>query len=576
MKKLFIYFSALALVLFAFACDSVEPTPEFKKSDAAFAITPSTTTVAASKDDATTDVITFTWNDPAYAVGLENSKFSIRVAEAGTNFAKFFHKDFEGVLSGSLTGEEINGMAMGLGASVGESIALDVMIVASQANNNETKNSNVTTITVIPFSDLGIAASSTEVVLTKAQADETAVTLNWTQAFKGFDAVKSYQLQYAKGGTDFANAVTVPVTIFSQEFKQKQLNDLALGYGIVPGTEGTIDFRVIARNELDEEVVSNIATVTVTPYATTFPPLYGMGEALKGWGPWPGNAVELTGIDYKKYETYAYFNNGKAFRFFEQLDWGPTSYNYPYFTTVDPLFENANDGDSNLKFVGTSGWYKVTVDLVGKTVDMEAADEPQLYMTGNALNGWSWDPGKPVKMTFVRPGVFTATADFSVESFRFFAQADWEPTSYNYPYFESVDGIFENANDGDSNLKYIGEPGSRTVVVDLNSKTVAVLPSVTLYATGAALNGWNWDNEVVFTSTTPGVYTATATLHKGETFRFFAQDDWGPKSYNYPYFKSVNNNFENAEDGDKNLRFIGETGEYKITVDLAARTVALQ
>lgn len=576
MKILRILFSALTVMAFVMSCDDPELTPQFAKSDAEFSVTASTTTIAASASDSLNQIITFQWVDPGYSVGLERSKFKIRVGANGSNFAKSFSKEVSAALSGGLTGKEINGMALALGGEIGEPIVLDVMVVASHLTNNEPKNSNVVQITVTPFADLGISASTSAVVLTSANASETGVTLTWSTAFNGFQAVKTYQFQYAKGGTNFANAVTESVTSFTKSFTQEELNDLALGYGIAPDTQGTIQFRVKATNELGGEVYSNVATLTVTPYATSFPPLYGMGEALKGWGPWPDNAVELVSSEFKKYETIAYFTNGKAFRFFEQLDWGPTSYNYPFFVSVDPLFENANDGDSNLKFVGTTGWYKVNVDLTAKTVTMQASTEPVLYMTGAALNGWNWT--NHIKMTYIKPGVFEATANFSNESFRFFAQADWGPTSYNFPYFESVDPNFVNANDGDSNLRYVGTPGSQKITVDLNNKTVIVgnVPGTSLYMTGAALNGWNWDNEVEMTYVKQGVFQATATFTSGEAFRFFAQADWGPTSYNYPYFQTVDSDFVNANDGDSNLKFVGTTGSHTVTVNLITKVVTLE
>jgi hypothetical protein len=304
-----------------------------------------------------------------------------------------------------------------------------------------------------------------------------------------------------------------------------------------------------------------------------------MGAALKGWGPWPANAVEWQSSEFRKFETTAYFTNGETFRWFAQLDWGPTSYNYPYFTTVSPIFENANDGDSNLKVVGATGWYSVGVDIGGGIVTAEAVDEPALYMMGAAINGWGPWPAAAVKMTYLKPGVFEATANFSVEAFRFFAQADWGPDSYNYPYFESVDANFENANDGDSNLKYIGTPGPQKVTVNLNEKTVTIgdTPDPVLYMTGAALNGWSWDPGIPVSMTYkgPGLFEATATFTSGEAFRFFAQADWGPDSYNYPYFTTVDSDFANANDGDSNLQYVGATGERTVTVNLTAKTVVL-
>ncbi|MEX2234040.1 MAG: SusE domain-containing protein [Cyclobacteriaceae bacterium] len=421
--------------------------------------------------------------------------------------------------------------------------------------------------------------SSTSYVLTLDGKDNTLETFEWTAPDFGFPASVSYELQIDRASNNFSD----PVEVFSTNSKTADVkvgafNDFLLGLGLSPEEAADIDIRVVSTiSDKVSPVISNKQTITVTPYATSFPPIYGMGAGLKGWGPWPDNAVEWQSSEFKKYETIAYFTNGQAFRFFAQLDWGPTSYNYPFFSSVDPVFENANDGDSNLKVAGATGWYRVNVDLAGKTVTALAVDEPELYMVGAAVGGW--DQNLAVKMTYLKPGVFEGSANFIHETFRFFAQHDWGPTSYNYPYFTSVDPIFENANDGDSNLRYIGTPGTQKITVDLINKTVTLgdPPDPELYMTGAALNGWSWDEGIYISMTYVGAdqFEATTTFTSGETFRFFAQTDWSPTSYNYPYFTTVDSDFANASDGDSNFRYVGTTGSRTIHVNMATKAITL-
>jgi starch-binding outer membrane protein SusE/F len=448
--------------------------------------------------------------------------------------------------------------------------ALAFLFTACEDDNiNAVLKENVTANTLMSPAD--------SYVLTLENKDAVMTTFEWTATDFGFQAGVTYRLQADLAGNNFANPQEIASTGGTQaEVNVGAFNDILLGLGLTPEEAGDVEFRVVSSiGPQADEIISNSVTTSVTPYATSFPPIYGMGEGLKGWGPWPDNAVELQSEEFKKYETIAYFNNGKAFRFFAQLDWGPVSYNYPFFTSVDPLFENANDGDSNLKFIGTSGWYKVNVDLAAKTVTMLAVDEPQLFMVGAAVGGWN--QALAVKMTYIKPGVFEGEANFINDTFRFFAQNDWGPTSYNYPFFTSVDPNFENANDGDSNLRYIGTPGTQKVTVDLNAGTVTLgdIPDPVLYMTGDALAGWNWDNPVSMEYVSPGVFTATRDFTNGGAFRFFAQADWGPTSYNYPYFTTVDSDFVNANDGDSNFKFVGTTGSHTITVNLTTKVVTL-
>jgi hypothetical protein len=424
------------------------------------------------------------------------------------------------------------------------------------------------------------APSSEAYVLTLADKANTLETFQWTAPDFGFPAAASYTLQIDAAGNNFADAIAVVTTDLQEAaVNVGAFNDFLLGLGLAPEEAADIDLRVMATvSDKVGAVYSNTRTITVTPYATTFPPIYGMGPGLKGWGPWPGNAVEWQSSEFKKYETVAYFTNGQPFRWFAQLDWGPTSYNYPFFTSVDPVFGAANDGDSNLKVAGPSGWYKVDVDLAAKTVTAEAVSEPELYMVGPAVG--DWNQALAVKMMYIKPGVFEVTTDFTTGPFRFFGQHDWNPTSYNYPFFTSVDANFENANDDDLNLQYVGTPGPQKITVDLNNKTVTLgeLPDPELFMTGAALNGWNWDEGVYITLTyvSDNQFEATADFTSGETFRFFGQTDWGPTSYNYPYFTTVDTEFVNAADGDSNFRYTGTSGSRTIHVNMTTKEVTLE
>jgi len=426
--------------------------------------------------------------------------------------------------------------------------------------------------------------SGSDFVLLLENATEEFETFEWTETDFGFDASVNYIVQMDVEGNNFESPFDLATTrSTSSSVTVGVLNDGLLALGLTPEQASDVQIRVVS------SVGSNVGTVysnteglTITPYATSFPPIWGMGAGLKGWGPWPDNAVEWQSSEFKKYETVAYFTNGQAFRWFAQLDWNPTSYNYPFFTSVSPIFENAADGDSNLKVAGASGWYRVGVDLTAKTVTAVAVSEPLMYMTGAGVGGWDQPgTGQSVKMTYVKPGVFEAETEFiSGETFRFFAQADWNPLSYNYPYFtEGVDPLFENAADGDSNLRYIGTTGTQKITVDINAKTVTLgePPVPVLFVTGDDF-GWGWGDgsyeELTYSSGT-GSFTLTTTLTNGNLFRFFPQKDWSP-SYTFDYFTTVDSDLENQGAAtDQNFRYIGATGSRTITVNLTSKVVTL-
>jgi hypothetical protein len=315
-------------------------------------------------------------------------------------------------------------------------------------------------------------------VLTRDNREDNFVTLHWTAPDFGFRASVTYSLEIDVAGNNFKNAATLATTsALTAALKVGATNDVLLGLGLVPEIPTQVEFRVVSSiSDRVPPVFSNAIVITISAYATVFPPIWGMGAALKGWGPWPANAVEWQSTEFRKYETIAHFKNGETFRWFGQLDWGPVSYNYSFFSSVSPVFVHANDGDANLRVAGATGWYKVGVDLNARTVSAVAVDEPLLFMTGSGIGGWDTPgTGRSIKMTFVRPGVFQAEAHFiSGQTFRFFAQAGWGPISYNYPFFQSVPDFFENARDGDSNFRVVGPSGIRKITVDLNLKTVTI------------------------------------------------------------------------------------------------------
>lgn len=320
---------------------------------------------------------------------------------------------------------------------------------------------------------------ASSLVLKVADKDKVAQHFEWESTDYGFAASITYKLQVDKTGNDFSAPFDLATTATTEtDITVGKLNEGLLALELTPEEAASVEFRVVSTIAASvDSVFSTIQSTSATPYATSFPSIWGMGAGLKGWGPWPGNAVEWPSSEFKKYSTVAHLTNGEAFRWFNQLDWSPTSWNYPFFTSVSPVLVNAADGDSNLRVAGATGWYKIDIDLVAKTVVATPAAEPIMYMTGAGIGGWDKPgTGASIKMTFIKPGVWEGNATFvNGETFRFFAQPDWGPTSYNYPFFTTVDPKFVNAADGDSNLRVTAAAaGAHKVRININEgvKTV--------------------------------------------------------------------------------------------------------
>lgn len=433
------------------------------------------------------------------------------------------------------------------------------------------------------------------IVLDYEMADQAFEKIEWSEADYGQALAVGYTLQ-----VDASDAFDAPTDLAETESLDvsptiKQINDAALLYGLEPFVEGTLYFRVVSSiNGLsDTETISNEITRTVTPYVTEFDPIYMIGDAVKGWD--TSLAVETYGTGVKKYSVIAEFNNGGAFRFFEQPDWGATSYNWTYFEggTVDANFENAMDGDTNIRFIGTTGYYRISVDLKAKTITMESLpSQPTLFMVGAAVPaaGWGWT--SPVEMTWVQDGVFEATTELLNDpssSFRFFTKYDDWGSGLNYPYYDgegyAIDDQFEDAMDGDNNFIFTGTTGTYKITVNDIEKTIVISEAGTagppkyLVGAGVPAAGWGWATPVELVQVQVGVYEAT-TEFANDAFRVFAAyDDWGSGT-NYPTYigdgYTIDAGFEDAMDGDNNFKFIGTPGTYKFVLNENTKTITLE
>lgn len=320
-----------------------------------------------------------------------------------------------------------------------------------------------------------LSLSKSEVILDLLNEGQNILTINWTAPEYGFNAAPRYSVEF------IANNKTESVSVgnnLTKTFETVELNRILINLGMAEGIASNVTIIVKAILSDVVSINSNSLILKATPYKTTFPPIYMIGAALKGWD--TAKAVEVNSIGPKNYEVIAKFTNNETFRFFEAADWGATSYNYVYFTggEVDTKLVNGEDGDKNLRFVGETGFYKIGVNLVTKTITMTAVDEPVHYIVGAGVPdaGWGWST--PIKMTWIKDGVFEATTKFSNDTFRFFTKFNDWGSGLNYPYYISqefvIDSKFENGNDGDKNFKFNGTPGIYTVKIDYLAKKITL------------------------------------------------------------------------------------------------------
>ncbi len=552
----------IALLTLAVSCVKlIEPTPSFAPSTVAFSASASATSVAAAAADSLKAALTLTWNDPKFSVGLKNSKFTVMVAKAGTNFTSFASKEFTNALTGDLTGKDLNGMALKFGGVIGQPIALDMMVVASQVNNNEPKKSNVFQVSVTAFSGFGLAASPAAITTNPATPSATGVTFSWNKAFGGFTGVITYELQHAKNGTSFASPTTVAVTGFSKSFTHLELNSIALGYDVAPSVAGNVQFRMKATNELGAISYSATASVAITPYIA-INSVGIIGNATPGdWS----TDTDLYRPDASKpseWTVILYLIGGKEAKFRLDDDWATN-----WGATGFPTGTGTKNGP-NIP-VPTSGYYRVTFNAATGAYSFTLLTVPSLSavsIIGSGTPG-GWGADTNLTQDGTNPNIFTGTVVLTDGEAKFRKTGDWDTNwgSTTYP--------SGNGTPGGPNIPV--KAGTYFVRLDIATGEYAFGPAnrSTPFADIGVIgdstpNGWGSDTDLIKNPANPFKWSKKLILVAGQA-KFRANNDWGVNWGSKPFPTGVatqgGDNIENVTAGTYQITFNTLTGEYTFT-----------
>ncbi len=513
----------VALMAVAVGCVKlIEPTPSFAPSTVAFSASASATSVAAAAADSLKAALTLTWNDPKFSVGLKNSKFTVMVAKTGTNFTSFASKEFTNALTGDLAGKDLNGMALKFGGVIGQPVALEMMVVASQANNNEPKKSAVLPLSVTAFSGFGLTGSPAALTTNPATPSATGVTFTWNRAFSGFSGVITYELQHAKTGTSFATPTTVAVTGFSKSFTHLELNSIALGYDVAPSVAGNVLFRIKATNELGAIAYSSTSTVAITPYIA-INSVGIIGAATPGgWGA----DTDLYRPDMSKpseWQVILKLTGGQNLLFIED-------------DKFDTKWGVGGKGGADIP-IATSGFYLAKLNVATGVYSFTPVTVPSipngLSLTGDGIGGWGVDTN--LTQSGTDPNVYTGTVNLTVGSVKFRHTGDWginwggaagDNDPSNYP---SAWG-----KGGGGNIK-INTAGTYFVSINIATGEYAFGPTnrSTSYSQvgliGDATPGnWNTDTFMKKNPSNPFKWSMKVNLVAGKAL-FRANSDWGIK-----------------------------------------------
>ncbi len=323
-------------------------------------------------------------------------------------------------------------------------------------------------------------ASGTQVVFQRVNAAEESITFTWSEADFGFPSATVYNLQVDATGNNFASATQLASTSeLSVSITHATLNERLMTKGLPPNEPTAIEFRVEATVNPKYSLYSQPVNMTVTLYAASFPPIYMIGASVGGWDTSKAVEVVSTGEPFQYITIWRFdASNGANFRFFSQAEWSASLGGYDKFTSYpEDLLEPATgDDDPNFNFTGEAGWYEILVNTDAGTIEMEAVNEPGMYLTGDATHGWGWD--EPVTaLEYKSYKLWEGDVNFTQGgAFRLFAQKDWGPTSYGYDVVVNYDTDYIDVMEGhgDPNWEFLKPSGTYHVVVNLRTNTIEI------------------------------------------------------------------------------------------------------
>lgn len=393
-KKLGILFLSLAFIFTA--CETQESI-EITSPDPALVLQePGISNVFLNFGTPTNAAITISWNDDL----TESSSYDIEMS-LDPELTTIVNLGSVSAKSYTINVEDLNAAIRSAGATNYRDVAIYLRVKGSGIYSNVIQYLVTTYPTETP--QITSPSANDAFVLSLSTSNETAITVEWTDlalsSTLGVDI--SYTVEAALEGTDFA----VPVSLGTIENDTKvssthaDLNAVAIGIGLTPEISGNMDIRVVAKNTNSNgnvlERISEVLTISVTPYLASFPNLYMVGDATTpGWDNNNNNTPMFRNQDVPNaYVFTGYFKAG-AFKLLEtkgqwQPQWGTND--------GSSLAVNPGGGSDPGTFnVASAGYYTYNMTTVGEsgsyTVTPYDASAAATYTTmgliGQAIGGW--------------------------------------------------------------------------------------------------------------------------------------------------------------------------------------------
>lgn len=549
-------------------------------------LTSSSTTLTPTVADSNNVVVSFAWTNPNYATDSANYKFILEIDSVGRNFSKAATREIMGGNSVSLTGRELNAILLDYGFVLGTPYDLEARIVSSYANNNERYLSNTVNLSVTPFNDPSLLTSTvSSVTLSLPNADVDAGTFNWTSSFTGYTGDVTYTIQYDLAGAGFAAPfdIAVGVGLLTKTLKQSEMNESAINSGIVAGTTGTVEYRVMAVTAQGAVSYSNTVNIEIESYVSLlrFYMPGGYQAATGNGNDWdPPTAPEFirdlrTGLLNNMYYLYIYLPAGAEFKITQGRSW-----DINYGGSGGTL----SSGGANLS-VPTAGFYRISINRNTMQYDIR---EGRMGFVGGAT-GAGWDPpGVFPNYALGNAGtnLFVGLTDLTSDGWKLIDNNAWNNGSNAVDETRSYGTTAPSGStlqiNGD-NFANVAAAGRYRVIWDGRDRDnvkYEMSPATEMRIVGDGMTGipaWTPGASPQMTYSGNGIWTITIGLEANLDFKFLAGNDWGAFDYEDNSGQSQATGVAKSIkwEGGSNFKTPATAGTYTITLNENLQTVTI-
>lgn len=365
----------------------------------------SATTVAPATADSSKNAFTLTWTNPHYATDSATELYTIQIDSSGRNFAKAVSIQVSGALVDSITGTQINNIALGFGFSFNVAYKMDIRLVSSYANYNQELTSNTVTITYTPY----LVPPKVTPPPGALFIIGSATGFGWnnpvptsTQQLREIDSVLYADTVYlaANSAYDF-----LPVNGSWNAKYNVASNTVA---GLSAG--GTFQYSTGPGNDIPGPSASGLYYITVdfqtglfsvTPIQV-FGELYVPGD-YQGWAPASAPTIASDTAN-GSYQGYVDITTTGGFKFTNVPNWNGTSYGDTAANGESGVLSTSG-GNLNIP---AAGWYFLQANTTGSAWGATAITSWSLI---GDFNGWGADvPMTYSSSTGLWTGTFTAAA----------------------------------------------------------------------------------------------------------------------------------------------------------------------